>query len=87
MGKYKLVSTIKGNPELLFNRAKREAEKYNASISGNASAGIFNVIILSSRYQGRYTVSGNTLEIIIHDKPFYISGKIIESMIKQFLNS
>ena len=87
MGKYTFVADFNGSAEILFNRALTEGKKYNANVQGNYKAGNFQVKFLGSDFRGSYNVSENIVEIIINEKPFYISNKTIESAVKKYIGS
>ena len=86
MGDSKIIVEFNGNLESLFNRAIRDSKNYNALIEGNAFSGKFEARALGLFFKGNYNVIGNKINIVLSEKPFFISTKKIESTIQNYIN-
>lgn len=73
-----------GSADDIFNRAKAAVEKQGGSFSGDASGGNFTISVFGT-INGSYSVSGQQLNIDIHDKPMMIPCAAIENALKSQL--
>lgn len=70
--------------EIAIGKARAAVEGQNGIFDGNSAAGHFEVSILGNMIKGSYTVSGQTLNLIITHKPFFVPCSTIESfLVKQ----
>ena len=76
-----------GTPEAVLNRARSAVQGQGGTFTGDASAGNFEVSALGNTVKGRYTVSGQNLNITIDDKPFFLPCGTIEGFLKSHLES
>lgn len=73
------------NAESVLAKAKKAVEGQGGNFSGDASNGNFDVSVFGNKIVGEYTVSGQTLQINITDKPFMVPCSAIESFLKNQL--
>ena len=71
-----------GNPEDVLGKAKSTVQSQGGNFNGNTNNGDFTVSVFGNKIVGNYTVSGNTLNISITDKPFMVPCSAIESFLK-----
>lgn len=71
-----------GNAEGVLAKAKRAVEGQGGSFNGDTAGGDFLVSVFGNRIVGNYTVSGQTLNVNITDKPFMVPCSAIESFLK-----
>jgi hypothetical protein len=81
MSKCNFSIPFSGSAEEILNRAKVAVEKQGGSFSGDAGGGNFSINVFGN-ISGRYTVSGNQLNIAIEDKPIMIPCAAIENALK-----
>lgn len=70
-----------GSAEEVYSKAKKAVEKQGGSFSGDAGSGNFSINVFGT-ISGRYSVSGNQLNIFIEDKPMMIPCGAIENVLK-----
>ena len=71
-----------GSPEAILAKARSAVQNQGGNFDGDANSGEFNVSVLGNKIVGNYTVSGQTLNINITDKPFMVPCNAIESFLK-----
>lgn len=71
-----------GNPDTSLAKAKKAVQSQGGNFNGDSSAGDFDVSVFGNKIVGRYTVSGQILNITITDKPFLIPCSTIEGFLK-----
>jgi len=71
-----------GSADDIYSRAKSAVEKQGGTFEGNASGGRFSINVFGA-ITGSYSVSGQSLDIVIEDKPFLISCSMIEQALKK----
>ena len=76
---------LSGNPEDVLAKAKKTVESQGGNFTGDTNNGEFFVSVFGNKIVGNYTVSGQTLNISITDKPFMIPCSAIESFLKSQL--
>jgi hypothetical protein len=81
MAKCNFSIAFTGSPDDVFNKAKAAVEKQGGSFSGNNSSGNFSINVFGT-ISGSYTISGQTLQISIEDKPMMIPCSAIENVLK-----
>jgi len=86
MSKCNFSVSFSGTPEEVYNKAKAAVEKQGGTFSGNASGGNFSINVFGT-IRGRYSVSGNQLNIDIEDKPMMIPCGAIENVLKSQIGS
>lgn len=70
-----------GNPEDVLAKARNAVQSQGGNFTGNTSNGDFSVSVFGNKIVGNYTVSGQTLNINITDKPFMVPCSAIESFL------
>jgi hypothetical protein len=73
---------IYGDSEEKFRQVQQLARAKGVTLSGNSTMASF-----SGRVTGSYSRSGSTVTVTITGKPFYVSWPMIESMLREFLES
>ncbi|HEV7331623.1 MAG TPA: hypothetical protein VGN63_11335 [Flavisolibacter sp.] len=71
-----------GNPEDVLAKARSTVQSQGGNFNGDANSGDFTVSVFGNKIVGNYKVSGNTLNIIITDKPFMVPCNAIEGFLK-----
>lgn len=69
---------ITGTPDQGVAKARAAAEKEGAEFSGDVSAGPLSAL----GAVGPYTISGDTVEVTISERPFFPPPSLVESKIK-----
>jgi len=75
-----------GNAEDVLAKARRAVEGQGGNFNGDTSRGDFNVSVFGNKIVGAYTVSEQSLQINITDKPFMVPCSAIESFLKNQLS-
>ena len=73
---------IKTSAEEMLKKAKDEAGKSWASVTGETSSGKFS----GSGVEGTYKIVGNSVEITIEKKPFIAPMSLVESKVRKFFS-
>jgi hypothetical protein len=71
-----------GDPETVLAKAKSAVQSQGGNFGGDVNSGSFDVSVFGNKIAGNYTVSGQTLNINITDKPFMVPCTAIESFLK-----
>lgn len=71
-----------GNAEGVLEKAKKAVQGQGGSFDGDESRGDFTVSVFGNKIIGNYTVSGQTLNVVITDKPFMVPCSAIEGFLK-----
>lgn len=71
-----------GSGEAILTKAKSAVQSQGGDFNGDGDSGGFNVSVFGNKIVGTYTVSGQTLNINITDKPFMVPCSAIESFLK-----
>lgn len=79
--------SFQGPASTIIVKAKTAIETYNGSFSGNETAGEFSVTVFGNSIKGSYTVTGQSLNLNITDKPFFVPCSTIENMLKKEINN
>jgi hypothetical protein len=74
-----------GNTEDVLAKAKKAVQNQGGNFTGDTNKGDFDVSVFGNTIVGNYTVSGQTLNINITDKPFIVPCSAIESFLKNQL--
>ena len=77
--------SFSGNADAVVAKARNAVQGQGGNFSGDANNGNFNVSVFGNKIVGSYTVSGQTLNIRISDKPFMVPCAAIESFLKNQL--
>lgn len=65
--------------ESAVTKAKDAVESQNGTFNGDTNSGDFEVNVFGNNIKGNYVVSGQSLEVEITDKPFFVPCSMIES--------
>ena len=71
-----------GSAEDVLAKAKKAVQGQGGNFTGDTSRGDFDVSVFGNKIVGNYTVSGQTLDVNITDKPFMVPCSAIESFLK-----
>lgn len=67
-----------------IGKARAAIESQNGTFTGDDTSGNFEVTVFGSTIKGNYSVTGQVLDLVITDKPFFVPCSTIESfLIKQ----
>jgi hypothetical protein len=81
MSKCNFSISFTGTPEDVYSKAKAAVEKQGGTFEGDSKNGNFSISVFGT-ISGRYSISGDKLEIIIEDKPIMIPCAAIENVLK-----
>ena len=62
-------------------KAKAAIENQNGIFNGDDNSGNFEVTFLGNTIKGSYSVTGQTLNLVITNKPFFVPCSTIESLL------
>jgi len=62
-------------------RAKNAIENQNGIFSGDENSGNFEVTVFGNTIKGNYTVTGQNLNLVITNKPFFVPCSMIENLL------
>ena len=65
--------------ESAVTKAKAAVESQSGTFNGDTNSGDFEVNVFGNNIKGNYLVSGQSLEVEITDKPFFVPCSMIES--------
>ena len=68
-------------PSLAISKAKNAILSQNGIFNGDEHSGEFEVTVFGNTIKGNYSVSGQTLELTITHKPFFVPCSTIESFL------
>jgi hypothetical protein len=71
---------LRESPAAVLERAHRTAHDLKATFEGDTTSGRFTGIGV----EGRYRITGDTIEVTITDKPFLVPWFLVEQQVKQF---
>ena len=71
-----------GDPQTVLAKAQTAVQGQGGNFSGDTNGGNFNVSVFGNAIAGNYTLSGQTLNVSITDKPFMVPCSAIESFLK-----
>ena len=74
-------SPFQGDATSIMNKAKSAVESQGGNFTGDTSAGLFDISLFGNKIAGSYIVNGQTLEVIIDEKPFMIPCNAIEKFL------
>lgn len=67
--------------ESAVTKAKAAVESQSGTFNGDTNSGDFEVNVFGNNIKGNYLVAGQTLEVEITDKPFFVPCSMIESFL------
>lgn len=71
------------SPVKAVEKARAAIEKQNGNFIGDESAGNFEVTIFGNTIIGHYNVTGQVLNLVITEKPFFVPCSTIESFLSK----
>ena len=75
-----------GSPEEVLGKARSFMQSQGGNFDGDTNNGNFNASVFGNTIAGSYTVTGQTLNIVIDSKPFMIPCSTIEGFLKNQIN-
>ena len=67
--------------EAILARAKAAIEQQNGVLTGDENSGEFEVTVFGNTIKGNYSVTGNILDLVITQKPFFVPCSTIENIL------
>ncbi|MCO6497982.1 MAG: hypothetical protein J5I50_09995 [Chitinophagaceae bacterium] len=77
---------VGGDVEAALEKAREAVESQNGTFTGDTNAGDFELNVFGNFIKGSYTISGETLNLEITDKPFFVPCNMIESYLKKYIS-
>lgn len=74
-----------GAPEQVLSNARSAVQSQGGTFEGDATSGAFDVTVFSNTIKGSYTVNGQSLDIVIDTKPFFVPCSTIEGYLKSHI--
>ena len=74
-----------GSADDVLAKARKAVEGQGGNFNGDTNRGDFHVSVFGNKIVGDYTVSGQTMQINITDKPFMVPCSAIEGFLKNQL--
>ena len=74
-----------GSADDVLAKARKAVEGQGGNFNGDTNRGDFQVSVFGNKIVGDYTVSGQTMQINITDKPFMVPCSAIEGFLKNQL--
>lgn len=71
-----------GEPTVVLAKAKKAVESQGGNFNGDTNQGDFLVSVFGNKIIGNYTVTEQTLNVNITDKPFMVPCSAIEGFLK-----
>jgi hypothetical protein len=68
-------------PSVAVGKARAAVESQNGIFYGDETSGNFEVSVFGNTIKGTYAVTGQVLNLIITDKPFFVPCSTIESFL------
>jgi len=76
-----------GDPQSVLSRAKAAVKSQGGNFDGDENNGAFGVTVFGNTIKGTYTISGQNLDVVITDKPFFVPCNTIEGFLKNQIGS
>lgn len=70
-----------GSAKAILSKAKAAIESKNGNFNGDDNSGEFDVSVFANTIKGNYSVIGNTLNLVITQKPFFVPCSTIENLL------
>ncbi|MEO6220450.1 MAG: hypothetical protein ABIO81_08485 [Ginsengibacter sp.] len=74
-----------GDTSHILSKAKSAIETQNGLFDGDTNSGSFEVTVMSNTIRGNYSVSGQLMNIVITNKPFFVPCTTIEGFLRSRL--
>ncbi|HUZ60417.1 MAG TPA: hypothetical protein VMU83_16725 [Hanamia sp.] len=68
---------------IAVEKARAAIESQNGIFSGDTNSGFFEVTIFGNTIKGNYRVSGQFLNLVITEKPFFVPCATIENFLQK----
>ena len=85
MAKHSFSVDFPGAAQDMIAKAKGAIEKAGGNFIGDEKKGDFTVPTPMGTIKGIYTITAQKFAVDITDKPFVVSGSMIESQVRSFL--
>ena len=76
---------ISGNAEEIFNKAQTAITGAGGQFTGDVGAGEFSLSTFIGAIKGSYSMKASTMNVIITDKPMFLSCSQIEKELSKYL--
>lgn len=76
-----IILPFTGSVSTAIAKAKAAIESQNGNFEGNDQSGNFEVSVFGNMIKGSYAVTGQTLNLDIMNKPFFIPCSTIKSLL------
>ena len=76
-----------GSPDQILNKARSAVQGQGGIFEGDFSSGRFDVSVMGNTIRGTYSVTGQEMNIVISDKPFFVPCGTIEGFLRNQLTS
>lgn len=73
--------TFSGPADAAVEKARSAVQSQNGVFEGDDRSGSFEVTVFGNTIRGNYQVTGQTLDLKITDKPFFVPCSTIESFL------
>lgn len=83
---YSFQLTFHNHPSDLIQKAQNAITRNGGQFIGDTSKGSFVVSTPLGNIEGTYVILGQIFYVNITDKPFFVSGKMIEEQVQGFVN-
>lgn len=87
MAKHSFSVDFPGAAQDIIAKAKGAIEKAGGNFIGDEKKGDFSVPTPAGTIKGIYSITAQKFSVDITDKPFVVSGGMIESQVKKFLGA
>jgi hypothetical protein len=81
MSNCNITQPFTGDANSLYQVVKTQIEQKGGTITGDATAGNFDIPALGSSIVGTYTIQGQNMILVITKKPFGVSCNQIEKYV------
>ena len=68
---------------IAVEKARAAVESQNGIFNGDDRSGAFEVTVFGNTIKGNYSVTGQILNLVITDKPFFVPCSTIESFLSK----
>ena len=74
-----------GNAEEIFAKAQTAITNAGGKFTGDVGAGEFSLSTFIGAIEGSYSMNGSTMNVLITDKPMFLSCSKIEEELSKYL--
>ena len=72
-----------GSVSATIEKAKSAIESQNGIFKGDEKSGEFEVTVFGNSIKGSYNITGQTLNLVVTNKPFFVPCSTIESLLRK----